>query len=179
MSFQIFHSTVHVVLGWKHKRCVNREVIVEVRLAQLFFYLCSVVFHSISLFFVVVFFAKGEYFYFYLVTSLHFFSLFMWKTLCMKYQKLKFNSVQYIFSDFVLVTSWSLIAGVTQNKESQAQDQMLQFLLFVLVCHSEQTSSNSGMLTASMSRLKQLGLSKIGYLSLQEQHQSWIQANPY
>ena len=50
----------------------------EVRLAQLFFYLCSVVFHSISLFFVVVFFfAKGEYFYFYLVRSLHFFSLFM------------------------------------------------------------------------------------------------------
>ena len=56
MSFQIFHSTVHVVLGWKHKRCVNREVIVEVRLAQLFFYLCSVVFHSISLFFVGFFF---------------------------------------------------------------------------------------------------------------------------
>ena len=99
----------------------------------------------------------------------------------MKYQKLEFNSVQCSCNDFFFffVTSLSLIAGLIQNKESQAQDQMLQFLLFVLVCHSEQTSSNSGMLTASMSRLKQLGLSQIGYLSLQEQHQSRIQANPY
>ena len=148
---------------------------------NLFFCLCSVVFHSISLFFCwfFFFFHKRWIFLFLLSHIIAFFSLFMWKTLCMKYRKLKFNSVQCICSDFVLVTSWSLIAGLTQNKESQAQDQILQFLLFVLVCHSEQTSSNSLVFTASMSRLKQQGLSKIGYLSLQEQHQSRIPANPY